>query len=297
MFFSRKASNSKENTTASAASNLGASGTFSLKPEEETFPRAGHERRQRPARPLLERQRERHVVAHVPAAGAALRQTQRGAAARGRQATAARHVAVRRVRARLPQRLRRVEPCGQRGRRARHRQGGGGAVPARPLRAGEQAAVLGHLARAVGLVHRQRAAVRRARRRPRQRVVALLRRRRRRGGAPPARDPRPRGGGGGGGRRGGRDAGRCARRGQRGGGGRSRRRQIHGVESSAEPAAGGGRDGRVAVGRIRRRRRRRRQAAEGGAAGGGRGGAAGGSRVGERSPWHAEGWAAVRRRA
>ena len=73
--------------------------------------------------------------------------------------------------------------------------------------------------------------------------------------------------------------------------------KVHGVESSAEPAAGGGRDGRVAVGRIHRRRRRRRQAAEGGAAGGGRGGAAGGSRVGERSPWHAEGWPAVRRRA
>ena len=40
MFFSRKASNSKENTTASGAPNLGASGSFSLKPEEETFPRA-----------------------------------------------------------------------------------------------------------------------------------------------------------------------------------------------------------------------------------------------------------------
>ena len=39
MFFSRKSSGSKENTTASAP-NLGASGTFSLKPEEETFPRA-----------------------------------------------------------------------------------------------------------------------------------------------------------------------------------------------------------------------------------------------------------------
>ena len=300
MFFSRKASNSKENTTAAAAANLGASALArSRGTEEETFPRAPSGG-STPARPLLERQRVRHVVAHVAAAGGSPPPSAKeapppaacqAAAAGQRRCTprACPSSATSPARGTLwATRASRSSPARRRRRRSQ-------LVLYEPANKRRRRSPRSRRRR----VHRQRAAVRRARRRPRQCVVALLRRRRRRGGAPRSTLTLAR-------------ATAAAAAGDAavvtqdvapgegidvGGERRPRRRQVYGVglPRNLRPAAGGMGASPLgesvdAAGDDAKPLKVALPAAK-------RGGAAGGTRVGERSPWHAEGWAAVRRRA